>query len=397
MIHFFNPGHESAVLNSSKYYTPPANIVALQQDLSFLPAWYAKSNDWIYTQNTIPFDFIGYIENNLYPIAKPIDNSIIESNLNIINEKLELWGLSQHTIHLFSELSAKHNLNLELPIWNDKYRDLCSRETAKQCLEFIVSSSEHFSENLIPAFFNSLEDINSYIEEHSDFQYLAKAPYSSSGRGLLWLPIGGLTRTEKQILHGMIKKQKAVSIEKVLNKKLDFAMEFSVKNDSINYEGLSLFETNSKGSYTGNILANQSYIQQEITQYINKEILLEARELIFKFIQNNISLSYEGYIGVDMMLYEEDGIIKLNPCVEINLRNNMGILSIHLSKKVLAENCKGRFQIDFSPANEEQVKRHKEMIEKHPAIFENNRLSGGYLALCPVSATSKYRAYILLE
>ena len=44
---------------------------------------------------------------------------------------------------------------------------------------------------------------------------------------------------------------------------------------------------------------------------------------------------YVGYLGVDMMIYEdESGEFGVQPCVEINLRYNMGICLLYTSRCV---------------------------------------------------------------
>ena len=58
MIHLFNPGHETAVLNASKHYQPATPIVKMQTDLAFLPAWYASDGDFVFMETVLTDDFI---------------------------------------------------------------------------------------------------------------------------------------------------------------------------------------------------------------------------------------------------------------------------------------------------------------------------------------------------
>jgi len=48
MVHYFNPGHETAVLNASKYYQPSRMIAKMQEDLALLPVWYAELEDYVF-------------------------------------------------------------------------------------------------------------------------------------------------------------------------------------------------------------------------------------------------------------------------------------------------------------------------------------------------------------
>ena len=49
-IHFFNPGHETAILQGSENYTPPANVQRMIKELSYLPVWYADPADFVFLQ-----------------------------------------------------------------------------------------------------------------------------------------------------------------------------------------------------------------------------------------------------------------------------------------------------------------------------------------------------------
>ena len=57
-------------------------------------------------------------------------------------------------------------------------------------------------------------------------------------------------------MQGALRRQGVISVERGLNKVLDFAMEFHVDAEGeVGYEGLSLFETAERGAYIGNRLA----------------------------------------------------------------------------------------------------------------------------------------------
>lgn len=396
MIHYFNPGHETAILNGSKYYMAPANVVIMQNDLSFLPAWYSQCSDYVLIDKKLPDNFQFYIQNNFGRNFKTItlqDISLLREEL--INQEVSLWGITPQAIHFFETINNEFNLNLSIPKWDDKFKTFCDRHTSQDCLRYILNHLNYLSKDIIPTFFDSLEDIESYISKNNEKQYLAKAPFSSSGRGLLWLPKGELTRTERQILHGHLKKQGYVSLEIALNKKIDFAMEFHCTNKQVVFKGYSLFKTNEKGAYLGNCLSNQNIIKNKLNKYIDSPILDNVQSHIQTYIRNNIAHVYEGFIGIDMLIYSEDNIYKLHPCLEINVRNNMGIIALNLSQDILDENSSGYFHVDFNMKNGEILKSDNIMKKELPTVFKDNKLQSGYLSLCPISEQTKYRAYII--
>lgn len=393
-LFFFNPGHEAAILNDSPYYMSPANVVTMQKDLAYLPAWYAHKGDYIFVESDLPTDFIEYLSSNLNNnIAHPAHPLFVQDNLSDI--PVHLWGISPQAVHFFEEFNRQYNTQLEIPAWNPHLRNLSSRHTAKVCLEYICDNIPTIARDITPLFFTDISKIETLVRE-TEHQLIAKAPFSSSGRGLLWLPIGQLTRTEIQILHGILKKQQSVSIEKVLRKKLDFAMEFSLsENGEVNFEGYSLFSTNTKGAYIGNILDSQHNISNTIEMYVESELLHSVRHYLMQFIRSEFANIYSGCIGVDMMIYDENGKWILHPCLEINVRDNMGLIALRISQKHLADGTTGMFYIDFNTQNGELLNDDRKMKEEYPPVFLDGKLQKGYLSLCPVNSDTKYRAYIL--
>lgn len=392
MIYYFNPGHETAVKNASPYYTAPANIAAMQNELSFLPAWYAAQNG-IVLVNTINNNYFNYLNSILPILPKP---ELAENLGNIKDSDISLWGISPQAIYFMTELSKKYDLKLNIPEWKEEYTYLNSRNAAKDCLREITNKISDISKDIIPLFYSDLEDIEKAVNG-SSHRLLSKAPYSSSGRGLLWLPESGLTRTERQILHGTLKKQGSVSLERALDKQIDFAMEFlSDGKGNITFAGYSLFYTNPKGGYEANYIGAQNNIEKLLTDKIPNNLLTEVKTNLENILQEKYSHLYKGCIGVDMMIYKE-GAYKLHPCVEINMRYNMGYLAIKLFENYISPTSLGKFHIDFSAKEGEMQRKHTEMQESFPIEFEKDKIKKGYLSLCPIDEATHYRAYIQIE
>lgn len=391
-ILYFNPGHETAVLNASPYYMAPANVVAMQKELSFLPAWYGKEDDIVLVDNWTEYREYYDCIFQLFPsLPRPVLASDIAS-LPVTD--VSFWGISPQAIHYFCEISHS---GIKIPEWKDEYNLLHSRQTARECLRILVESVPEIEQSIIPQFHSSLESIEELVNS-SSHPLLAKAPYSSSGRGLLWLPVTGLTRTERQILHGILRKQGSVSVEQVLEKDTDFAMEFILDNQGeISFEGYSLFSTNSKGSYLGNYLINQDDIIAQLTSKISSELLLEVQGKLTTILKERYASVYSGCVGVDMMIYLENGEYRLQPCLEINMRYNMGYLSTILYDKYIHPTSRGLFKIDFSSKEGDVFSFHQKNLSNHSLSFEDGKIQRGYLPLCPVTKESRYWAYILIE
>lgn len=394
MIHYFNPGHETAVLNASPYYTHPSNIHILQRELAFLPAWYAASGDVVLVEDEMDKEYVPYLYDNLGFDIKAVTRDKLK---NYTSQEILLWGISPQSINVFEDINKEYHQNFSLPVWKNSYSYLNSRHAAKDCLEELLRLLPSISDAIIPQFYSNLDDVEKLVES-SPFQLLAKAPFSSSGRGLLRLPVGQLTRTERQILHGVLKKQGTLSVEKFLDKQVDFAMEFmSDGNGKVSFVGYSLFSTNVKGAYLGNYIDSQKSIEQKLADKVSIDLLEDVKSKLIDILSEKYAHEYKGCIGIDMLIYQDGENYAIQPCLEINMRYNMGFVVIQLIENYIAPDSKGFFHIEFSSNKGEIYDRHERMKLEYPALFKNKKLMSGYLPLCPVNQDNYYRAYVLLE
>lgn len=394
-LYYFNPGHETAILNGSPYYTPPTSMIQMQQDLMYLPAWLGEPEDFVLLSSLLPQSFLEQLQSNGIITSKQITAELLDKNVSHIYAKP--WGVSPQSIHFFEKLKLKYQIDIYIRECDTRLKDLSGRHTARECLANLCECIPEISSSLIPEFFTNLDLVEKHVAR-CNYQLLAKAPFSSSGRGLLWLPVGKLTRVEQQILQGMLNKQGCLSLEKAQKRILDFAMEFSISDKNIVYfEGYSLFETSEKGNYLGNYLGSQDSITEKLESYVSSEILEEIQKHLIQLLKTKFEGIYEGTIGVDMMIYLDDYEYKLHPCIEINVRDNMGILSTKIYENHLHPDSVGSFYLDFNSKDGELLNLDSKMKAEYPLKVTEGRIISGYLSLCPITEQTKYRAYILVE
>jgi hypothetical protein len=398
MIHYFNPGHETAVLNGSKFYQPGAKVRKMQEDLALLPAWYAAPDDYV----LLPDGTLVAAEKVCHC---GLDGRLVESrnpersrrgSRETSPEAVDLWGISPQSIYFVEKLSQSSELAVKIPEWKTEYPFLGSRFASRKVLLQLTDTVPEIEKNILPQFFSDIDTVENHVSKSNEKQ-LVKSPYSSSGRGLVWLPPGKLARSERQIISGMLRKQSQVSIEKALDKRLDFSMHFEINAaDETKFIGYSVFQTNSKGAYEKSLLANQTVLEQQITEFVDKELLHKVRNVLTGILHDTYSPYYKGTIGVDMLIYQSDSSYKLNPCVEINMRKSMGYLAVRLFEKYIHPDSQGEFSIEYHPDPKVINQRHADRQRQYPLAHENGRIKSGYLSLCPVTETSNYHAYLVI-
>jgi hypothetical protein len=411
MIHYFNPGHETAVLNASEYYHPPAHVTKMQTDLAFLPAWYASDGDFVFTlddeaASKVCFSVIARAIAQINPskindidcfASLAMTRCRFSGQTSVQNSVVDLWGISPQSIRFFENLNERLKLSLVIPRWKEEFLFLGSRFASQKVLTELLDRIPEIEKELLPQFFSDIEDIEKEISQSQE-RLLVKSPYSSSGRGLVWLPPGKLAQSERQILGGMLKKQKQVSVEKALNKFMDFSMHFEItEQGETGFSGYSIFQTNGKGAYEKSRLAGQGYLEKQITGLIDAGLLLQTRNALSEIIREMYSPYYTGVIGVDMLIYKTGDSYRLYPCVEINMRKSMGYLAIRLVEKYLHPDSQGEFSIDYNRDSQATVQKHKQLQKQYPLIIENGRIRSGYLSLCPVTDSTNYQAFVIIH
>ena len=340
-LYLFNPDNEISIANGTNGYTPKTNISVMAGDLAFLSAYLAGKGDYVLVTKMPDFDFMKSREEVFGLDCKPV---IWEKAQLLSFSELKPWGWSPRVHNLLKDLKSRCNEQFResvMSTWSDERRDLYSRRMAATCLTEMVQAIPCLGKDIIPSECNTLAEIRLLSEKEN---IVVKAPWSSSGKGVLFIPKGQITCKEEEVLSGILRKQGYVMVEKRLNRVLDFAMEFEMDRlFHLNFLGYSVFQTSRRGEYEGNTVASNSSLEGIIAKYTGTGFLREIREQLEKLVTTVFHGKYVGYMGVDMMIYEdESGEFGIQPCVEINLRYNMGIVSIAL-QRYLRRECRGCF------------------------------------------------------
>ena len=207
----------------------------------------------------------------------------------------------------------------------------------------------------------------------------------------------------------------------------DFAMEFCVNEKQCSFIGYSLFNTNAHGRYEGNCLMSDERIESLLSHYVPCVALREVQEWVVKHHDCIIPIEWDTtkhplYFGIDMMVVRAQFTIhnsqftidkqslpdgenfqfsifnsqfKLHPCVEINLRLNMGIIAHEVYRKLLAPGVEGSFHVSSFPTSEETLRFHKECREHYPVLCQEGKIVSGYYPLTPITSHTCHHAYIM--
>lgn len=393
-LHLFNPGHETAIASGVRNYTPDAVVQKMMSDLSLLPLWYGKEGDYILTSDAeTARRFIESLPPDLQPSLYPVsDKEICRLTVPL---DASPWGLSPHSLRLFEKLQ-KRGAPLSIPVWKEIYRTLTHRRAAAHGLRKTLQRLPGIPSLSIPCFYETGTAVKTHIETHTP-PFLLKTPFSCSGQGIY--PIMGTTTDTKAIqwIEGAVRRQGAVGIEPMLEKVCDFAMEFYADGaNGITYEGLSVFETQTKGSFSGGRLGHPEVLRKYLTTYIAEETLTAVRKAVTLTLKALLGNVYQGYLGVDMLIFKHNEGYAVHPFIEMNLRYTMGLVACELSRRLLHPASQGRFMISYEKKG---AALHTDMLlrQQYPLQLADGRIRSGYFSLCPVTAETNYRASMLIQ
>jgi hypothetical protein len=107
---------------------------------------------------------------------------------------------------------------------------------------------------------------------------------------------------------------------------------------------------------------------------------------------------YTGYLGVDMMIcrFTDAPHYRIHPCVEINLRMNMGMTARLFYNRYMQTGARGMFQVNYFLSPAQLLEKHLYLSQKHPPRMVDGKLIAGYLSLVPVTPQSHYSASVFL-
>ena len=418
-IFLFNPEHDLALANGDRHYIAPRNIREMARDLAELMSITTP----LYEESTLQGGA------SPHPIPWGWDAACTErfKRMGITTPALPTDGaiaaLSRH-----SERGTAHRL---LNAFHQSHPD-----------------SIYIGESLIV---RSFDELTAYAMQHRHI--LLKAPLSGSGKGLRHVNFNDDVNDNDNVDHpsgrqstsalkkveswanALIRRHGYLTAEPYYNKVQDFAMEFMADATGCHFIGYSLIVTDSHGRYIGSRLMSDAEIENTLARYVQREALHEVRRWVIEHHSHIVPTAWDTAqhplpFGIDMMVVRtidnsqpttnreqsslrelprcEGGKLnyqlsivnyqfKLHPCIEINLRMNMGIVAHELYRHRLTPDATGTYQIARFADNATLRQFHEEHSQLHPATYHEGKLSSGYMQLTPITDDTLHLAYALCD
>lgn len=307
----FNPETEYALATGASFYTPPASVEKLRKEHQLLPEAWAAEDDMILVDDI----------NGLKSRNKLVDwNSLSKIFSEYPYMIIEPWGWNTALVRKFLDhgVPASRLPDEETVM---RIRSLAHRRTTIRLIDQWNEFAEDGHETDVPIELTSIEECMDFYLQNAGCWM--KAPWSSSGRGVINTACDMTGKLVEQWCRGIIRRQGSVLGETGADKMSDYATEWSINAGKAIYLGLSSFSTSNRGKY----ISNQNMSQSLMTRTFNAESVISLEDVVKlqKDIIQKIFSDYEGPLGVDMII-EKSG--KLRPFVEVNVRRTMGMIHI---------------------------------------------------------------------
>ena len=97
-----------------------------------------------------------------------------------------------------------------------------------------------------------------------------------------------------------------------------------------------------------------------------------------------------------MVVQNADGYV-LHPCVEVNWRMNMGVVSRLFFDRYMSPASSGSYVIEYYPPEGDALRFHERMKQDYPLKFRDGKVEEGYLSLTPVFEDTAYQIYVWVK
>lgn len=299
-------------------YTPPKSIQAMEARMADLPRLWAEPDDEVLTDWTCSY---AELQRRHADMLVPVP-----------------WGWSMALKQRLLRFGVPASL-MPSDKTLDDWRELSNRRFAAQYLQQLLADAamtpwrhrlvgdtcRYYGQ--VDSFF---QDIATRTEGQQAAPLIIKSPWSSSGRGVVVTSEPAACRTR---LEGYMRRQGGFVADRFYHKVLDCALEFCLTHEGeARFLGFSVFEADPHGHYLNHHVEPQPLLRSRITSALD---FPEADAMLHALVDCHRTLlttllggRYEGPLGIDLLVCEEEKKRRLHPCVEINLRMNMGIVAL---------------------------------------------------------------------
>ena len=399
-IFLFNPTCELAVLNASESYNPPEILRKMERDLSVLPLFMCAPQDVVLASEKPSENFLQLLR----PLVKKFPSFFTTEECAVICAEtggevlLKPWGwspLAHRQLRELKSFCSEKEKDSSFFNWKASHRDLFARSSSLKVLADVICNAGvgFIGKEQMPRVCESTQEALDVLSEIEGTKVM-KSPWSSSGRGLQVVKTKELNRAKSEWLRTTLREQGYVMVEPWLQKRADFTFQFEIDCDGTPvFLGTTRFDTNAFGQYQSSVAGDfRDGLSEELCGFFSDEKIEETVGLLVRALrQSDYCREFRGNLGIDVMVVEENGELLVHPCVEINCRMSMGLLTLYLNRLV-AEGSTGRWSF-FRAEKGRNFSQFCDENRRKPTVIDG-KIVDGFLPLVPCTDEKLFGAYL---
>ena len=453
----FNPEHDLALANGDRHFIAPRNIREMVHDLSdimemLLPTSDSESSiiSALPSAHPFPWGWDPTIVEHFKKMGIPAQELPTDEALAALSRRSERITAHQilsnfhkeHTDNIFIGESFIARSFEDISTYAERFGHILLKAplsgSGKGLRHVNFNDNDNDDDNKKPKELS--QSSSELIKKNCPSKIGGRAERNKmeqSGGGMSPSSSASALKKVESWANALIRRHGYLTVEPYYNKVQDFAMEFIADTTGCHFIGYSYFITDEHGRYIASRLMSDTKAEELLCTYIPREALHEIRQWITLHYTDIVPSEWDLTrhplpFGIDMMIVRErqqstdnrqqsatisdeeleardnhpDGNSEfriqnskftIHPCIEINLRMNMGIIAHEIYRHHLTPEAEGMFRIARFPDNTSLRAFHDEQTSLHPATYHNNRLASGYKAITSINTETKHLAYILCE
>ena len=332
-VYLFNPEHDLALAHGAHNYTAPPFARQLRKDLRLLPSWVASAGSYIAIPDDCSIDEDRRWLSDHHLDITPVPISQIA---DFGDCRIHPWGWNATLRYqlLQSGVSPKYLPTVEQLDW--------IRRLSHRRVTVAVHQALGGTFSPCPIEVDNYGNVMAFALSHPGC-YL-KMPWSGSGKGIYRVidPTGD--NHVPRWIEGALHRQGSLLCEVGLDRIQDFAIECMCRDGKTMFMGYSVFDSDFHSQFgSGRVAPMEELHEMLLDMYPDLDPVVGQ---VLMAIDDLIAPHYDGYLGIDMMLYrDKSGKIALNPCVEVNLRMTMGMVTAAMGSR---HGLRGSFSVTAS-------------------------------------------------
>lgn len=327
VVYWFNPACEIEIANPAESFKPPAVLERIRTDLAGLMQYLTKGDDVVWVPKRPTSNFLADVQAVGLPIPQ------------FIEEEAELLGRPVSTVEPWGQSPASRRRQESMGLKSLQPKQFVSdwRIFSKAFSASLLADMEPSS--IVGKTFDDPSAVIAFVESHfrsAASPLVLKAPFGSSGRGMLRVKAPGLEPKQIHWVRNVIESQGAVVAEPWLERILDLSVQVNVANDKRPVLGVTRFLTDTRGQYIGHKLGRKfGDLSPDLRRALHEDGMLARLESTARQVLDHLAASgYVGPAGIDALVYLDQGVPKLKPIVEINPRYTMGRIALEIDRHV---------------------------------------------------------------